>query len=463
MVGPHIQTTGVTSRIGWRRSERAERQTEPPSRKSTNGSDAPSSEDTKQQQHDAAHPGPEDGVRLISQPGTRERDPAEEQRPTTPGANRKSRSRQPTLETQTAKDQKPQQLHDASALPVREQASERTAPRDETTLAPASHNGDPQPTKTVAGEVAPRQGGPGHAKGHPYSQDRGSEESHQLHGPGPNPPPKSASKELATRDMPVLVNSRIPTAPNGAPERTTMLGRALGGKLLHKGNKKDATKHGERVDPRGLDEAEAHLRQSIKQQQEQQTAQLHELHRQIQAQARELHHSREEYASTKQLLDDRTKELAIAQQFLTTADSVAEADVIRIVGRINDEILQTAALLAETLPHATRRQPEPDIENDAWHAHAHVVDTNILKFLHDSRKTPDPSLVLQIAVQTYLASTCARIASAWHPQDDIRNAAFKEVYQVMRQTSEPLQFSRSNRTEGDPPKWHPRSRADGVP
>ena len=446
MVGPMMHTQGGAGRL--LRSERAGRQYGPPSRKNTSGSEA---EENKQQQHDAAHPGPEDVVRLNSQPGmppnSRERDAVEENHPRTPGANinRKSRSRQPTLESQTTNDQKPQQVHDAvhaGALPVREQASDRTASRDEATRAPTSFNADPRATKTGAGEVEPRHDGPIDAKGHPYGQDRGSDESHQPHGPAPNPPPKQASMDSASRDMPV--NHRTPTAPNGGPERPTMLARA--GKLLQKTNKKDATKHEERVD----------LRRSLKQlqeQQEKQTAQLHELRRRFEVQARELHHSREEYASTKQLLDDRTKELAIAQQFLTTADSFAEADVIRIVERINEEILQTAALLGETLPNATRRQPEP--ENDAWHAHHHVVDKNTLKFLHDSRNTADPSLVLQIAVQTYLARSCARIASAWHQQDNVRNDAFKEVYQMMRQTSEPLQFPRSNQTEGVLPKVAP--------
>jgi hypothetical protein len=50
----------------------------------------------------------------------------------------------------------------------------------------------------------------------------------------------------------------------------------------------------------------------------------------------ELQCSQDQYTSTKQLLDNWSKELVIAQQFLTTADSLSEVDVIRMVKSINE-------------------------------------------------------------------------------------------------------------------------------
>jgi hypothetical protein len=154
----------------------------------------------------------------------------------------------------------------------------------------------------------------------------------------------------------------------------------------------------------------------------------------------ELQRHQDQLASTKQLLDDRSKELAIAQQFLTTADSLAEADVIRMVKGINEEILQTAALLGETgnLSDTPRLQPEAGFEETlASRTDLPTIHKTILKFLHESRRTPDPSLALQIAVQAYLASSCERIVSVWH-QDNDSDAAFRAVYKSVRQTSEPV-------------------------
>jgi hypothetical protein len=224
-----------------------------------------------------------------------------------------------------------------------------------------------------------------------------------------------------------------PTAPNPGQDRALALPKP---RFLQR-HKKDTPKHGEGVDPR-LGEAMAkiqELQQTIAHMNEKHLMEIHDINRNTQ---QELQRHEDLYASTKQLLDDRSKELVIAQQFLTTTDSLAEADVIRMVKGINEEILQTAALLGETgnLSNTPRLQPEAGFEETlASQTDLPTVHKIILKFLHESRRTPDPSLALQIAVQAYLASSCERIVSVWHQDSD---AVFREVYQSVRQTSEPV-------------------------
>ena len=57
----------------------------------------------------------------------------------------------------------------------------------------------------------------------------------------------------------------------------------------------------------------------------------------------ELVQTQTKYTETSALLDTRTSELKGAQAFLTKADSVAGADVVRMVEELDAEILQTTA------------------------------------------------------------------------------------------------------------------------
>jgi hypothetical protein len=159
-----------------------------------------------------------------------------------------------------------------------------------------------------------------------------------------------------------------------------------------------------------------------------------DIHRNTQ---QELQHHQDQHTSTKQLLADQTNDLVVVQQLPVTGDTLTEADVIRMVEGINEEIVQTATLLWETgnLSNTPRLQPEVGFEEPQ--TDLPIIHNTILKFLHESRRTPDPSLALQIAVQAYLANSCERIVSVWH-QDKDSDAAFREVYQSVWQTSEPV-------------------------
>jgi hypothetical protein len=157
---------------------------------------------------------------------------------------------------------------------------------------------------------------------------------------------------------------------------------------LFQRQKKDTPnpKHGEGADPR-VGEAMAKiqdLQQTIAYMNGKHLLEIRDINSNAQL---ELQRHQDQLASTKQLLDDRSKELAIAQQFLTTADSLAEADVIRMVKGINEEILQTAALLGETgnLSDTPRLQPEAGFEET-------LASRTDLPTIHKipARVSPDP-------------------------------------------------------------------------
>ena len=158
---------------------------------------------------------------------------------------------------------------------------------------------------------------------------------------------------------------------------------------------------------------------------EMKTAQVHQIESQLSAEKRQ-------HASTTQLLETRTREWHIAQQFLTTADSLTEADVVRMVTRLNSENFQFAGQIANAFSPDNRRPVNtPTPEN------AQVLGTELLKFLHDSRSAADPSAVIQVAVQAVLVNTCTHMISSWH-SDNLFDGNIKILYGALRHAGESL-------------------------
>jgi hypothetical protein len=60
------------------------------------------------------------------------------------------------------------------------------------------------------------------------------------------------------------------------------------------------------------------------------------------------------------MLKVRTTELKGAQKFLNTADSIPAVEVTRMVKKLNNQILDWAALLADKLVHSVQRVANVD-------------------------------------------------------------------------------------------------------
>ena len=156
------------------------------------------------------------------------------------------------------------------------------------------------------------------------------------------------------------------------------------------------------------------------------TAQTTEIASQLSAEKRQL-------ASTTQLLETRTREWHIAQQFLTTADSLTEADVVRMVTRLNSENFQFAGQIANGLSPDDRRNMSSPVTPEA----AQALGTELLDLLHDSRLAADPSAVIQVAAQAVLVNACIRMISSWHSHNAF-DGNIKFLYEKLRHAGESL-------------------------
>ena len=120
----------------------------------------------------------------------------------------------------------------------------------------------------------------------------------------------------------------------------------------------------------------------------------------------ELQALKQTHTETTALLEARTKELTLAQQFHTVADSIPCADVIKLTGKLNAEISQCAASLADRLP-AQREAPEsdpsnsPSVENTTF---AVWEQNGVSKLLEVAREVNDPMMAVQTAIQACLVN-----------------------------------------------------------
>jgi hypothetical protein len=124
-----------------------------------------------------------------------------------------------------------------------------------------------------------------------------------------------------------------------------------------------------------------------------------------------------------------TKELAVAQKFLSTADSLSQTDVVRAAEDLNEEIFQLTSILAD----------EIQLEGKKLHA-----EQNQARF---RGKIPalgpafldgiiplelDDPLAIQIGWQAILANWCCEIIEAWVLRDIGRQGLNKIIGGVYR-------------------------------
>lgn len=172
--------------------------------------------------------------------------------------------------------------------------------------------------------------------------------------------------------------------------------------------------------------------------------QIPDLIRQREALARDIEVAREEsstlrkeYGQMTALLDDRTSELKGAQSFLTTADTFSGTEVLNTLQRLNSEVLQHTAFIAESMIESYM----PDkalMKTEKQMAGANrvsgVIGRTIVHFLGTKKHRDDPILV-QIAFQAYFAHVLQWIACAWSiGGDETQNQLIDEIYEKVRDT-----------------------------
>ena len=171
-----------------------------------------------------------------------------------------------------------------------------------------------------------------------------------------------------------------------------------------------------------------------------------ELQRRFDAQTKDLKAARDESSSLRKeytqimaLLDDRTSELKGAQSFLTTADSFSGTEVLSTLQRLNAEVLQNTAFMAEFMIEAfiSEKTASKTEEQVAGAKRASgVIGRSIAHFLGAKKHDDDPILV-QIAFQAYMAYVLQWISRAWMiGGDEAQNRFVDSIYEKVRDSGE---------------------------
>ncbi|KAK2464375.1 hypothetical protein APHAL10511_003522 [Amanita phalloides] len=155
---------------------------------------------------------------------------------------------------------------------------------------------------------------------------------------------------------------------------------------------------------------------------------------------RELDVVREKYEQTQELLQTRTAELKAAQTFLTTADKLSNVDVVNMIDKLNADMLQVSALVADAFTFEPKN--ESDLETiesaqveEAIDRATETVGPRMVQLLMSSEHNEDPILV-QIAFQGGMCAYVHWIISSWYfadPETDNDNErVLWDVYHHMR-------------------------------
>jgi chromosome segregation ATPase len=150
-----------------------------------------------------------------------------------------------------------------------------------------------------------------------------------------------------------------------------------------------------------------------------------------------------EHASNLHMLKLRTTELKVAQKILNTADSIADADVTRMVEKLNNQILDRAAHLADKLVHSVRRVAKVDAAEleRAQETIREPLGDQFVSLFRASRGTNDPEMALQIALQASLTYFSYATISQWH-QDANLDGFLKGLYYVVQQSGMSITFGK---------------------
>jgi len=122
-----------------------------------------------------------------------------------------------------------------------------------------------------------------------------------------------------------------------------------------------------------------------------------------------------------------TKELAVAQRFLSTADSLSQAEVVRAMEALNEEIFQLTSIVADKVQVTERHFQEPE----RWEMFRQRVLSvgPLAEFLQVvEHQHLEDSLAIQIGWQAILVQWCSAIIQAWFPADLQLSKVFNELY-----------------------------------
>lgn len=146
-----------------------------------------------------------------------------------------------------------------------------------------------------------------------------------------------------------------------------------------------------------------------------------------------------ERQQAQELLELRTAELKGAQAYLTKADQLSNAEVVKLVETLNAEILQIAAAIAEELSISEKnidvdaKEQESDDMRHAYARTEEMIGSRATELLKVSEHHEDPILV-QIAIQASFARYTHWMISSWAFESPDDEQMLSEIYERVRET-----------------------------
>ena len=157
----------------------------------------------------------------------------------------------------------------------------------------------------------------------------------------------------------------------------------------------------------------------------------------------ELKKTKAEQRDSIELLRIRTAELKGAQAFLTKADILSGAEVIKLTEALNGEIMQTAAVMAEAFIIEEKKLMEANDGESEEMVKVHVRTSEVVGYrmaelLRTSEHHEDPILV-QMGLQTAMAGYTHWVISSWCFESPEDERMLSEVYARVRETGKHLE------------------------
>ena len=150
----------------------------------------------------------------------------------------------------------------------------------------------------------------------------------------------------------------------------------------------------------------------------------------------ELKKTKAEQRDSIELLRIRTAELKGAQAFLTKADILSGAEVIKLVEALNGEIMQTAAVMAEAFAIEEKKveaNGESEEMGKIYARAGEIVGYRMAEMLKTSEHHEDPILV-QMGLQTAMVGYSHWVISSWCFESPEDERMLGEVYARVRET-----------------------------
>lgn len=143
-------------------------------------------------------------------------------------------------------------------------------------------------------------------------------------------------------------------------------------------------------------------------------------------------------ATTKTLLEASSAELTVLRSFFANMDTHSGADVTSMVESLNSEVMQTAAIIADSLrsPPLSRkaypkRYKHPDDHNERTIQEG-VLARPLVHALQKGKHEVDEIIILvQVALQACLVEATIGVVNSWHPMVPKRGKFLKEIYKKM--------------------------------